>query len=384
MEGYDLTDRQEHFISLLPASKHELAEQMNVSPNTVKGYVERLRKKGIGLPYDEKAGQYYLSDGSRKVRRVSTKHKATKTREANEFITEMEKSLLRRLNSKEPLRQPPQTENGHESFCLAFGDLHFGDLVEEENGIVYDMDLAEKSAELVAENSLKVKEMMQTLVDFDDAYIFLMGDISTGEAIYEGQVWDVEDHLLNQVSRSVDSILYVIESFANNFENVHVGGVLGNHGRSRASASSLQANTDLLTYRWLEDRIHDRGWDDVSFHIGEATHYKNMKVRDWNFHLRHGHNTLKHIDSTAASSRDWRGWREKHRFDVAIRGHHHVPMYDTVLNKYPVFTTPSPKPGAEFAEMIGQPDVSTKRDLGWVFGVNDKRPVTFSYLLDDL
>jgi len=54
-----------------------------------------------------------------------------------------------------------------------------------------------------------------------------------------------------------------------------------------------------------------------------------------------------------------------------------------VLNRYPVFTAPSPKPGSEFIERMGSPDVSNRKHLGWVFGTSDDRRTTFEYLIDD-
>jgi hypothetical protein len=53
------------------------------------------------------------------------------------------------------------------------------------------------------------------------------------------------------------------------------------------------------------------------------------------------------------------------------------------MNKYPVFSAPSPKPGGEYPSKIGKPDVSRHADLGYVFGISDDRPVTWQLMLDD-
>jgi hypothetical protein len=66
-----------------------------------------------------------------------------------------------------------------------------------------------------------------------------------------------------------------------------------------------------------------------------------------------------------------------------MKGHHHSPSFHKVMNKYPVFAAPSPKPGGEFPSRIGKPDVSKHRDLGWVFGISDDRPVTWQFLADE-
>jgi hypothetical protein len=117
--------------------------------------------------------------------------------------------------------------------------------------------------------------------------------------------------------------------------------------------------------------------------IAESAHHLNTTIRGHRVHVRHGQDGHEHVDKTAASSRDWRGWQTKHRFDLAMRGHYHTPGLDWVLNRYPVISAPSPKPGGEFAERIGQPDVSAAKHLGWCVGVGSDRPLTFKRLIDE-
>jgi hypothetical protein len=98
------------------------------------------------------------------------------------------------------------------------------------------------------------------------------------------------------------------------------------------------------------------------------------------------------VDKTAASSRDWRGiWADvtdpldsaNVGFDVAVRGHFHDPSLDWLMNTFPVITNPSPKPGGDFADKIGQPDVGLPRHLGWCLGLGSERRLTFKRLVDD-
>jgi len=380
----DLTDRQEELIAHLPAATSELATHLDVQPTTVEDHREAIREKGVDLEYDREANKWYLADErAPKLRRVSTKHKATKTREANELIEAEESILLRRLERTDPLSVPPRDEPSRETFCAVLGDLHFGDLVEADDGtILYDMDQARDAVATYAEQLLKIRRMQSELVDFDDCYLFLLGDIATGEAIYEGQHHDIEAHLGDQVTAAVQSLYDLIVTLADAFATVQVRAVLGNHGTTRASASR-GANTDLIVYRWLDDALRRDSVDCVDMEIAEATHHLDTTVRDWDVHVRHGQDGQRHVDKTAASGRDWRGWREAHGFDLALRGHWHDPSVDYVLNRYPVFTAPSPKPGGEFIERLDHPDVSRRKHLGWVFGSSDDRRTTFEYLIGD-
>ena len=380
----DLTERQQEFLHCLPASTEEIADHLGVEKTTVEGYRNRIREKDVGIAYDRAANQWYISDDrAPKLRRISTKHKGTKTREANELIEAEESILLRRLERTDPLTTPPRPEPSKETFCCVLSDLHFGDLVEADDGtVLYDMDQAREAVETYGEQVLKIAEMQSELVDFDDCYLFLLGDAATGMAVYEGQHRDIEAHLGDQVTAAVAAFYELAVTLADRFETLQVRAVLGNHGNDRAS-SARGANTDLLVYRWLDDALRRDDVENVNVEIAESTHHMNTQVRDWRFHLRHGQDGQRHVDKTAASGRDWRGWREAHQFDVAVRGHWHDPSVDYVLNRYPVITAPSPKPGSEFIERMGHPDVKRRKHLGWVFGTSDSRRTTFEYLIDD-
>lgn len=380
----DLTDRQREFLALLPASTGEIASRMDVAPTTVEGYRERLREKGIGLDYDEGANQWYLADEQApKLRRISTKHKQTKTREANELIEAEESVLLRRLKRTESLDATPVEAAGDEAFAAILGDLHFGDVVETDTGrVVYDMEAARDAVRTFAEKCLEIKALESEYTSFGACHLFLLGDLATGTHIYSGQVHDIEAFLADQVTEASQALVELVNTLADAFDSVHVHGVLGNHGLDRASAAR-GSNTDLIVYRWLQDALRRSDRDDVSIDIAESTHHLNTTVRGHRVHVRHGQDGREHVDKTSRSESDWRGWQIEHQFDLAMRGHYHNPGLDWVLNEFPVISAPSPKPGDEFVSRIGKPDVSATKHLGWCVGIDDDRPLTFKRLIDD-
>lgn len=53
----DLTENQERVVELLPANKTEIANELNRSPNTAKGYIERIRNAGYTIDYDASRGE---------------------------------------------------------------------------------------------------------------------------------------------------------------------------------------------------------------------------------------------------------------------------------------------------------------------------------------
>jgi len=393
-EDLDLTERQQEFLSLLPASTATLAEEMGIEPTTVEDHRNAIRDKGIDLGYDRDANQWFLADDrSAQLRSLSTTTKQQKTREASALVDEEQRTLFRRLRRTEALQADPVSRDGHESLGLILGDTHFGDVIEKEywdeeageyvTSHVYDAEIAAESVADFGRKALKIRDLMSSVTTFDDVYLFLLGDIATGVDIYERQHTDIHLPLNEQIEESVSALFQLIKTLATQFETVQVRGVPGNHGTDKPSAA-IGVNTDLLTYSWVDDRLRDSGFENIDFRTTQTHEYFNTTVRDWRFHVRHGHDEHEHVDETAASARDWRGLVEEFDFHVAMKGHHHSPSYHKVMNKYPVFAAPSPKPGGEFPSKIGKPDVSKRRDLGWAFGISDKRPVTWQYLLDDI
>jgi predicted phosphodiesterase len=392
----DLEDapRLREYLELLPIATPAAAEEMDVATSTVEGYRNRLQEThDVDLAYDRDANQWFLADDrATQLRRLSTRSKQAITREVSERIEDEKRTLMRRLRRTEPLQADPIERDNHETFCLILGDTHFGDAVEKEfwddeegdyvTSRVYGPEIASEKVATFGRKALKIREHMSSIATFDDCYLFLLGDIATGMHVYDGQWQDIDIPLNIQVEESVSALFQLIRTLAEEFTTVQVRGVPGNHGTDKPTAA-IGANTDLLTYSWIDDRLRDSGCETIDFRTTETHHHLNTTVRDWRYHVRHGDDEMEHVDETSRSESDWRGLRDEFKFDVAMKGHHHSPAFHKVMNAYPVFSAPSPKPGGEFPSRIGKPDVSRHADLGWVFGVSDERPVTWQFLLDD-
>jgi len=386
MADVELSDRQQQLVHYLPASAASLADSIGVSPSTVKDHIAAIREKGISLPFDRENNVYYLKDEP-KVRRVSTKHTGNKTREANNYITEVERTILRRLGDTDVIA--PQTPSpGNEDMVVFLTDLHIGDKVEDQTGaVVYDSEKAEQVVDTVTSQALKLKETMGGVASFDTLHLVYGGDVVTNENIYDGQAFDIESMLADQMTTGVRAMTRQIKSFAEAFETVNVICQPGNHGKTRASGVSKQANMDLVSYRWVKDRLIESDIQNVNMRISEATWYMTFPLRggEWRGFVTHGQDSHQHVDSTAASKGRWRGWLNEYQFDVAFRGHYHESRIENVQNGPLVVESPSPKPSDEWVSRIGQGAVETDRPqrLAFACGTSDERPMTWSCWLDD-
>jgi predicted phosphodiesterase len=371
-------------IRALPATVAELDAAVDQNPHTA---LELLRDDDVEIGYDPTAEKYYLADErSKQLRSKSHLSLTAKTKLAKKHLRE-EQAILDRRPDTTPLSiEGFAPREDAETMVAAFGDLHFGDEVTDDRGRVeYDREVAHKAADRFAREVIRHKE--QWAPTFDECVVPILGDVATGTQIYDSQQTEIGDLLAQQITDGSQALTRIISTLREHFEAVRVYCVVGNHGFQSPSAAR-GSNTDLICYKWMDDALRREGYDDVEVTIADSTHHLNFEVRGWRFHIRHGQDSQTQVDETARSEADWRGWRDKHRFDVGIRGHHHVPSLHWVLNRYPVVTTPSPKPGGEFADRIGDPDASTpadratERKLGYCFGVSDDRRITDSRMTD--
>jgi len=388
----ELSRRQREYVSLLPTSTPDAAEEMSVSETTVQGYREGITEKldeadtNARLEYDRSSNQWALvGTDSGSVRRLSTQAKQTITKKANKYRTEMEARLLRRLpDDVQPLTSVPEYDRGEEDMVLAFGDLHIGDTVETEHGEVFNPKTAAKDALSITRRTLKIRRMMEQLADIRNLHVFYNGDNITGMDVYDGQAYEIELGLGDQLALGVELLWRQLTTFADHFETVTVTCTLGNHGRDRGSYQSGQANQDLNCYRWLADRLRAAGRDNIDFHISGGEHSVSREIRGHTYLHRHGQHEQVHAGATARSQADQRGLLYANDFDIQIRRHYHQERKESVLNAADVITTPSPKPGDEFAELIGQPDCGEHRRLAKVWRVSDKRPIAGETTIDDI
>ena len=381
-----LSDAQLNLINLLPASAKELAEEFEITSSSLRGRIQSIRAAGVDIDYDRSNNVYYLPDQP-KVRRVSTKNTGQKTREANDFVTEVERNILRRLKGKTELVTPQDPTAGNEDMVLHMTDLHIGDVVEDQLGnVIYNTDVAKDVVDYITAKTLELQILMEHVAEFDTLHLLWGGDMITNENIYDGQAWDVDAMLADQMSSAVEVLTRQAKSFAESFDTVNIIAQPGNHGTTRASGVSKQANMDLVTYRWIDDRLREAELDNVNFVTSESTWYRTFNLRGgkWTGFLTHGQDSAKHADSTAASSRDWRGWLNEFNFDIAYRGHYHESRREPVQNGPMVYESPSPKPPGEWVSRIGMGSIDgPSKRLATVHGVSDTRPVTWEFVIDD-
>lgn len=391
-----LRQSEQNVLTLLdePTSYAEIATTMNISESTARDHVQAIRQAGI--PLGEKAGEHgtkllfrsvQTRDALDSYRPTPQTSKAAHTKAKKDILLELQDWLRDDLSGRSALIADDGltvTESA-EDMVVHRSDDHLGAFYEDEFGhTIFDDDIAAERVRRVSERTFALKARQeQAGVNFDTLHLLLGGDGVHGEGIHEDQPWESCLTLVEQIALYVDLYMEFIDRATTEFDSVQVVCQNGNHGELRGDGMSPDANADDVTFMMLEKRCQDRGYTNVTFRAPEGGYFTNFPLRGndfsdatWRGHLRHGQNSLFHIGTSSGENR-WRGWRSKHKFDIAYRGHFHNFRIEDIESR-PVIMSGSICPPSDYEESFA----SWAEPAATVHGVSDDRELTWLYPID--
>jgi len=361
-----------------PATAQLIADTTGITKSYARDIVSQLRSKGYDVPND---GSGYYIEANSGVRvathsetesRVDSSTKGSITKEAKSTLAEMESELVERLSDRTPAVSDVEAHTpGGTTVAFHRTDDHFGDEYRDQDGnVIHDSDAAEDRVDkYFAEGLRRIEARRDAGQEIDNAVLLLGGDIVTNESIYEGQAHEIDEDLYEQIERASQVYTRHIRHLAERFDSVKVVCQAGNHGELRASGSSTAANADDILYLMLDSVVRASGLDNVTFIQSDYTYYVNFSIRDWNGHLRHGHDaSLEHIGTSAGKQR-WLAWLTEHDFDIAFRGHYHQYKEEPIAGR-PVIMGGTVAPTSEFEESRA---MTGGKPCGAIHGVTDEQ-----------
>lgn len=350
---------------------------MEVGRSYVYDLIKALRDAGYEVGQDSE-GRYYVGDPESEppshsaVQNRKAGEKAAITRETTALLSEMEHGLQKKLAATDPaVADESVRRDGAHDLIIHRTDDHFGEVITNQYGDeVFNSDIAEDRVRRVFDESMaKVEQRRDAGIDFDAAHLLLGGDIVTNDAIYEGQKNETDETVKEQVERAANLYIEQIRQLADEFPEVQVACQVGNHGR----LGSASINADGIVYSLMDHVIRESDLDNVTFMQSDKTYYLNFDVRDYRFHLRHGHDSsLEHIGTSAGKQR-WLSWLVDHGFDAAFRGHYHV-YKEEPINGIPVHMGGSIVPQTDFEES----HALSGRPVAAIHGATDVAPTEWT------
>lgn len=326
-------------------------------------------KRGIEVENPTNAGKGNVNHTE--VRRQKIKSKQSVTRDANDFLKELESDVKDVEIDHDP--EAISYDTDAEDILIPQFDTHFGQVVKDIEGQEdFNSEVAEERVNTYIDTAIEKVEKRRDLGhDIQNCYLVLGGDQVTNEAIYEGQAFEIDELITGQLDRASRVFDEQIQKLREHFDHVKVICQAGNHGEFRVDGASNKANADDILFQVLEKMAAKGNYNDVSFVKSDRLDHVNFDARGHKVHVRHGQNVRPHIGTSSPQS-DWLAFLNEFRYDLALRGHYHNHRIEHI-NGVPVLMSGSIVPPGDYEAsmaLFGRP-------LGHIIGVSDENPLNW-------
>lgn len=176
---------------------------------------------------------------------------------------------------------------------LMLSDLHYGETVNSvEIGNInkYDSEIAKNRINYTVDSAIKIVKKDWSVYKTNWFVLTLIGDILSGN-IHDELTESNDKRILPSLLEITDILIHQIEKLKQNFNNVYVPAVVGNHGRIHKKFRAkgiVEENYEYIIYKLIEKHfINDKN---VIIDVSDSPD-KRFDIFNMKFLLSHG-NTL--------------------------------------------------------------------------------------------
>lgn len=275
----------------------------------------------------------FLRSENKRLARLVDKHKNIKD-EASHLVYQAAFDAFSNFQlpkiSKPSLNKKRSTP---ETAVAVFADWQLGKVTT-----TYNSDVLARRIEQYTEKMIEIVNIQRAHHNVDNLHVWLLGDIVEGEEIFPGQSHLLDAGLYRQVGVYGPEILSkFITTALENFEHVHVTGVIGNHGAVGGKARRQhdpETNMDRLLYKIVQLIFKDE--PRVTFNIpdgrGERSFYAVDTIGNYSSLLIHG-DQMPSPTAFHAYYKKIMGWKDgaiPENFDDVFMGHYHQQVKVTI------------------------------------------------------
>lgn len=373
-----LTKKQKAVLEQMPDTRQNIADELGLSYRSVRYHMKEIERKHTELERDSDA-VWSVSDDSEEIscedgqctideeetdsestqteshtverddeevraKRVDSYNRAQNTKDTHNALTEMEEEIKHALARTEPVVSNYSRSSGNSTLVMPHSDSHVGAVVNDR----YDVDYysADEAQEEIREYFDRCIDSARERGDVEDAVVIFNGDHLDGEGVFASQRHEQEDNLRDQQRKAGRTYVEQLLKLSDEFENVYVYQVPGNHGRIDRQSTT---NADMMLYDFIEVAIDYSGVDNIHIQKSGAGGFINFNVRGWDYHCRHGEGLLEHVGTSSGKNRAKDHYMQ-YEYDIMIRSHFHRVKQESIGDNIPIVMTGSTAPQSTFAE----------------------------------
>lgn len=223
---------------------------------------------------------------------ATAKQHAVTAERVSEWITGVKELADPLPAERDPKRFRRESESGEEFLNLCLSDWHVGEVVDPAqvfDANAYDMEIAEQR---VAKSFDKAHWLGETYLGkrkFNRMTVFLGGDIISGNIHLDLEATN-EKQIMWQVAEATTWIVQGLRFYADEYEEVDVYGVAGNHGRSTMKPRMKDyaaTSFDWLIYLNVAAQLKAAGISNIFCHFPPARDM-TIEVGGHRYRLTHG------------------------------------------------------------------------------------------------
>lgn len=275
----------------------------------------------------------FLRSENKRLARLVDKHKNIKE-EASHIVYQAAFDAF--SNFQMPKASKPvliKKRSTPETAVAVFADWQLGKVTS-----TYNSDVLAQRIEHYTEKMIEIVNIQRAHHNVDNLHVWLLGDIVEGEEIFPGQSHLLDAGLYRQVGVYGPEILTkFIKTALENFEHIHVTGVIGNHGAVGGRARRQhdpETNMDRLLYKIVQLIFKDE--PRVTFNIpdgrGERSFYAVDSIGNYSSLLIHG-DQMPSPTAFHAYYKKIMGWKDgaiPENFEDVFMGHYHQQVKVTI------------------------------------------------------
>lgn len=265
-----------------------------------------------------------------------------------------------------------RSKRSGESMVVMRSDLHPGLITPSYNSYVFH-----RRMELLTELVVRIKDIISETIPIQELVIFDLGDMISGQGIFDGQAWQSDRHVLEQIYvEAAPAIVAQNLTWLEHFPRVREYSVPGNHGRTGQEHPEA-VNWDNVLAQEVAARMEKVKNYEINIEWGW---WQVAEVQGWRFLLVHGHQIRSWLNipfyGLTQKGMRWQGSLPE-RWDYLCHGHFHVPFMFP-WNNFVIVGNGSLVSDDEFAlRQLGM----SSRPAQQVFGVHPEHGITWHYTL---
>jgi hypothetical protein len=195
-----------------------------------------------------------------------------------------------KLTKYKPSRISPKTPiKSSNEIVLLLSDFHAGEVIEPDSmyGLnEYNLDILKERLDNMYSNFINIMDMYNFTNAISTINIWLLGDMVSGvihEELHQGV------NITDEVIITAEYLSEIISYLSQEFANVEVTGIVGNHGRmtQKPTHKDKYCSFDYVMYKFIESKCKDLS--NITFNLPKAS-YAIETIYDYNFFLDHGEN----------------------------------------------------------------------------------------------